>query len=87
MADITQGMTSDQNDRFILHDSKGFEYGDIDNLDVVTKFIKERRNHQDIKEQLHAVWCVPTQRIDVSDLTCDLIGYVSKYPTLMRGNA
>ena len=86
MADITKGMISDQNNRFILHDSKGFEYGEVDNLDVVTKFIKERRDHQDIKERLHAVWCVPTERIDVSDLTGNLIGCVSKYPTPMRGN-
>ena len=71
MADITKGMTSAQNNRFILHDSK-IEYGKMDNLDVVTKFIKERRDHQDIKEQIHAVWCVPTPRIDMSDLTGDL---------------
>ena len=86
VADITKGMTS-QNDRFILHDGEGFEYGKVGNLDVITCFIKERRNHQDIKEQLHAVWCVQIQRIDASNLTSNLIGCVSKYPTVMRGNA
>ncbi|KAL4077465.1 hypothetical protein J3A83DRAFT_4368789 [Scleroderma citrinum] len=56
IADIKQELISDQNDRFILHDSKGFEHGDVKNLSVVKEFIQGRRNNQDIKEQLHAVW-------------------------------
>ncbi|KIM53245.1 hypothetical protein SCLCIDRAFT_32005 [Scleroderma citrinum Foug A] len=55
-ADIKKELTSQQNSRFILHDSKGFEQGEEDTLGVVTQFIKDRRNNEDIKEQLHAVW-------------------------------
>jgi len=46
------------NTRFILHDSNGFEPGESDNLAAVKQFIERRKNHTDIKEQLHAVWYV-----------------------------
>lgn len=46
------------NARFILHDSKGFEPGENDNLATVKQFIDRRKNHPEIKEQLHAVWYV-----------------------------
>ncbi|KAL4065553.1 hypothetical protein V8B97DRAFT_1875211, partial [Scleroderma yunnanense] len=54
--DIYKELISETNTRFILHDSNGFEPGENDNLAVVREFIDKRKNHQDIKEQLHAVW-------------------------------
>ncbi|KAL4074737.1 hypothetical protein V8B97DRAFT_1868358, partial [Scleroderma yunnanense] len=56
LAEITEELVSEQNKRFVLHDSKGFEQGDVDNLSIVKEFIKSRKNNQEIKEQLHAVW-------------------------------
>ncbi|KIM61818.1 hypothetical protein SCLCIDRAFT_856516 [Scleroderma citrinum Foug A] len=55
-ANIDTPMFSELNDRFVLHDSKGFEAGEDDNLSKVKAFIKHRKNHEDVKEQLHAVW-------------------------------
>ena len=55
-ANIDTPMISKLNDRFVLHDSKGFEAGEDDNLSKVKAFIERRKNHRDVKEQLHAVW-------------------------------
>ncbi|KAI5985705.1 hypothetical protein F5J12DRAFT_916223 [Pisolithus orientalis] len=54
-ADIEQEFTSPQNDRLILHDSKGFEAGDAGNYETVKSFIVERKKEPDIKNQLHAI--------------------------------
>ncbi|KAI6008036.1 hypothetical protein EDC04DRAFT_2907339 [Pisolithus marmoratus] len=54
-ADIEKEFTSPHDDRFIFHDSRGFEPGDSGNYETVMSFIKRRRM-PDIKDQLHAVW-------------------------------
>ncbi|KIK38642.1 hypothetical protein CY34DRAFT_90608, partial [Suillus luteus UH-Slu-Lm8-n1] len=55
-ASIDHEFISPQNDRFVLHDSKGFEPGSEDNLKTVRDFIDQRRAKPDLKDQLHAVW-------------------------------
>jgi len=55
-ANIETPLSSKLNDRFVLHDSKGFEAGEDDNLSNVKTFIERRKTHGDVKEQLHAVW-------------------------------
>ncbi|KAG2125433.1 hypothetical protein DEU56DRAFT_570291 [Suillus clintonianus] len=55
-ATIDDGFISPQNDRFILHDSKGFEPGGKDNFELVQKFIDRRGKMHDLKDQLHAIW-------------------------------
>ncbi|KAG2052281.1 hypothetical protein BDR06DRAFT_1009775 [Suillus hirtellus] len=54
-ADIDHEFISPQNDRFVLHDSKGFEPGDEGNVNIVQGFI-ERRREMSLEDQLHAVW-------------------------------
>ncbi|KAI6019023.1 hypothetical protein BKA83DRAFT_4312134 [Pisolithus microcarpus] len=49
-------MTSQQNDRFALHDSNGFQPADDVNCDAVKLFLKDRKKREHVKEQLHAVW-------------------------------
>ncbi|KAG6913994.1 hypothetical protein DXG01_002995 [Tephrocybe rancida] len=62
-ADIDRGYTSDDNPRFILHDSKGFEPGRTENWEIVKEFIRQRCKKGPIKDQLHAIWlCVETPR-------------------------
>ncbi|KAG6334348.1 hypothetical protein ID866_4739 [Astraeus odoratus] len=56
IANIEKPFVSSGNQRFILHDTKGFEPGESDNLSDVKSFITRRKDHEDIKEQLHAVW-------------------------------
>jgi GTPase SAR1 family protein len=53
---IDHEFTSLQNKRFVLHDSKGFEPGEKDNLKVVRDFIDRRRAMPDLKNKLHAIW-------------------------------
>jgi len=55
-ANINTEIFSKDNERFVLHDSKGFEHGDIGNVKTVQKFIEERNNMPEIKDKLHAVW-------------------------------
>jgi GTP-binding protein EngB required for normal cell division len=55
-ANIDTEFISEQNDRFVLHDSKGFEPGEEDNVKIVQDFIQHRRSEPALKDQLHAVW-------------------------------
>ncbi|KAG1869346.1 hypothetical protein DFJ58DRAFT_723192 [Suillus subalutaceus] len=55
-ASIDHEFISPQNDRFVLHDSKGFEPGEQNNLKIVREFIDHRRNMSAPEHQLHAVW-------------------------------
>ncbi|KAG6330463.1 hypothetical protein ID866_8626 [Astraeus odoratus] len=56
VAEINKPLTSDANERFVLHDSNGFEPGEDSNLAAVESFIKEHKNQTAIGSQLHAVW-------------------------------
>ncbi|KAG2362903.1 hypothetical protein BDR07DRAFT_1283567, partial [Suillus spraguei] len=55
-ADIDHEFFSPQNDKFVLHDSKGFEPGEEGNVNIVRGFIERRINTPALKDQLHAVW-------------------------------
>ena len=64
-ADINRELMSPQNDRFILHDSRGFEPGEGDNYNVAKNFIQSRKSEPDIRNQLHAIWYASrTERIE-----------------------
>ncbi|KIK17556.1 hypothetical protein PISMIDRAFT_222386 [Pisolithus microcarpus 441] len=52
---IEEELVSPQNDRFVLHDSNGFEPADNVNCDAVKLFITERKKRELVKDQLHAV--------------------------------
>ncbi|KIK20106.1 hypothetical protein PISMIDRAFT_682616 [Pisolithus microcarpus 441] len=55
-AAIEKELISPENDRFILHDSRGFEPAEGSNYNVVRTFIEQRQRMPDVKDQLHAVW-------------------------------
>ena len=47
----------DENERFFLHDSRGFEPANEDSFKTVDTFIHKRRNETlPLRDQLHAVW-------------------------------
>jgi molecular chaperone DnaK (HSP70) len=54
-ADIDHEFISPQNNRFVLHDSKGFEPGEEGNVNIVRDFIERRKNMAALKDKLHAV--------------------------------
>ncbi|KAG2159537.1 uncharacterized protein EDB93DRAFT_1116177 [Suillus bovinus] len=61
-ASIDHELISSQNDRFILHESKGFEAGSAGRLEIVRDFIEHRRNMSP-EHQLHAIWlCIEIPR-------------------------
>jgi len=54
---------STNNDHYVLHDSQGFERGEVRNFDVVKRFVEERTKMPHIKDQLHAIWyCIKIPR-------------------------
>ncbi|KAG6330738.1 hypothetical protein ID866_8351 [Astraeus odoratus] len=55
-AKIEDEIVSPSNNRFVLHDSNGFEAGDINKYQTVTGFITARNNRQDAGDKLHAIW-------------------------------
>ncbi|KAG6898615.1 hypothetical protein C0993_005649 [Termitomyces sp. T159_Od127] len=56
-ADINREYTSNDNPRFALHDSKGFEPGSSHHWEIVENFIRQRsKRNLPIEQRLHAVW-------------------------------
>ena len=78
-ANIDTPLCSKLNDRFVLHDSKGFEAGEDDNLSNVKAFIQRRKSHRDVKEQLHAVWWATCQSDCHLPNGYGVVGWLSRY--------
>ncbi|KAG1840195.1 hypothetical protein DFJ58DRAFT_907932 [Suillus subalutaceus] len=56
--DINRPILSSANRSLILHDSKGLESGSDKNLNIVKRFLNDRKNGP-VTDQLHAIWyCV-----------------------------
>ncbi|KAI9433136.1 hypothetical protein H4582DRAFT_1006362 [Lactarius indigo] len=56
-ADIQQEFVSPENQFFVLHDSKGFEPGDLSNFETVRKFVQQRSRQQlPLGERIHGLW-------------------------------
>jgi len=53
---------SPQNQFFVLHDSQGFEPGDLSNFETVREFVKQRSRHDlPLSERIHGLWlCTET---------------------------
>ncbi|KZP26972.1 hypothetical protein FIBSPDRAFT_328097 [Athelia psychrophila] len=59
--DINNQMIFKSNPEFIFHDSRGFECGSVDETETVKRFLSERAQAGELKDQVHAVWyCLPT---------------------------
>ncbi|KAF8433788.1 hypothetical protein L210DRAFT_3486005 [Boletus edulis BED1] len=60
-ANINQEFIATTNDRFVVHDSLGFESGDDRNMGIVKDFVSRRKAMPQLKDQLHTVWlCLET---------------------------
>ncbi|KAH8998269.1 hypothetical protein EDB86DRAFT_2912058 [Lactarius hatsudake] len=61
-SDIQQEFGSPENQYFVLHDSNGFEPGDLSNFDIVRTFVEQRSlEHLPLKDRIHGLWlCVET---------------------------
>ena len=43
---------------FIFHDSRGFEAGASEEIEIVWKFIEKQSAATELRDQLHAIWYV-----------------------------
>ncbi|KAF8126798.1 GTP-binding protein, partial [Boletus edulis] len=60
--DIEHEISFRSNDRFVFHDSRGFEAGGEEELKKVQSFIEECMKEQKLIRRLHAIWfkyCIP----------------------------
>jgi len=58
-ADIEREFVSKENKLFVLHDSKGFEPGDLESFNTVRKFVEGRSQKPFLKDRIHGIWhCV-----------------------------
>ncbi|KAG2140935.1 uncharacterized protein EDB93DRAFT_647877 [Suillus bovinus] len=55
-ADIEREFIAPENERFVLHDSQGFEAGDGEIFTTAKKFISCRREMPELRDKIHAVW-------------------------------
>jgi hypothetical protein len=55
-ADIDREFSSPTNERFVVHDSLGFETADEQKMDTVKQFVARRKAMPQLKDQLHAIW-------------------------------
>ncbi|EIW77699.1 hypothetical protein CONPUDRAFT_167780 [Coniophora puteana RWD-64-598 SS2] len=54
-ATIENAFESDANRRFVLHDSMGYEAGEIENFDKVKRFVEQKIQGPE-SDRLHAIW-------------------------------
>lgn len=85
MSDIDQEITSEQNNRFILHDSEGFVAGETDHYRRVERFITRRSREPELRNQLHAIWLAPILHHDDAIMISHAISSDSRFQVL-RGN-
>ncbi|KAF5378337.1 hypothetical protein D9615_008704 [Tricholomella constricta] len=63
MHDINNELVFRSNPGFIFHDSRGFESGGVEELEAVKNFIMKRAQMDELREQLHVIWCGNVNKI------------------------
>ncbi len=81
----------ESNPQFIFHDSPGFEAGGEQELQDVLSFLQEKAKANEVKDQIHAIWCV-LSFLDLAQLTLrsgfvSLRMYVARYWDWSRGSS
>ena len=56
--DIDDELTFTNHDGYIFHDSRGFESGSEDELEIVQRFITSKSRQKQLRNRLHAIWFV-----------------------------
>ncbi|KAH9168558.1 hypothetical protein EDB89DRAFT_1991435 [Lactarius sanguifluus] len=60
-SDIRREYVSPRNKNFVLHDSEGFEPGDLEKFNIVCEFILERSKMENPEDRVHGIWlCTET---------------------------
>ena len=56
--DINDELIFTNHNGYIFHDSRGFEAGGQDELEIVQGFIKSQSQQKQLRDRLHAIWFV-----------------------------
>ncbi|KDQ17176.1 hypothetical protein BOTBODRAFT_29989 [Botryobasidium botryosum FD-172 SS1] len=79
--DIDNELRFRSNPGFVFHDSRGFEAGATEELEIVRKFINNRATERSVDRQLHAIWfCLPTDH-DARMLTAAELDFFERCDT------
>jgi hypothetical protein len=70
-------------DGYIFHDSRGFEAGDNNELEIVQDFVRRKSQERRLKDRLHAIWFVV---VLVCIHGCKFIRLVLRYCIPMDNN-
>jgi hypothetical protein len=54
--DVEMQLVFKSNQQFIFHDSRGFEYGAVDEFNAVCEFIARRAQEVTLDQRLHVIW-------------------------------
>ncbi|KAJ7889038.1 hypothetical protein B0H13DRAFT_1626845 [Mycena leptocephala] len=58
VCDINFEITSRHNPLFVVHDSEGFEPGDVTRFENVQTFLQSRGGSVPLRDRVHAIWWV-----------------------------
>jgi len=88
---VYEEFSFESNPQFIFHDSPGFEAGGEQELQDVLSFLQEKAKANEVKDQIHAIWCV-LSFLDLAQLTLrsgfvSLRMYVARYWDWSRGSS
>ncbi|KDQ19370.1 hypothetical protein BOTBODRAFT_27957 [Botryobasidium botryosum FD-172 SS1] len=71
---------------FVFHDSRGFESGAVEELELVREFIRKKANLGSMKNQLHAIWFMTAAEKEFFDTidtgTVPVIAIFTKFDAL-----
>jgi hypothetical protein len=59
---------------YVFHDSRGFECGSLDEVEIVRDFIRRKSRESQLKDRLHAIWSV-----HLRIYSCKLTGLVFRH--------
>ena len=54
--DIENELIFRSNSHFVFHDSRGFETGSVNELDLMKTFVADRARTMKLKDRIHAIW-------------------------------
>jgi len=65
MHNIENELIFRSNNKFVFHDSRGFEAGSEDEFQRLKEFITDRAKTTFLKKRIHAIWyCIPMDKLD-----------------------
>jgi len=74
--DIEHELSFTSHDGYVFHDSRGFEGGNLTELEIVQDFVRHKSQEQRLRDRLHAIWFV---FVTLGIYGCKFIGLLPRY--------